>query len=180
MGSLAEEYGRNIQTRYNIYHSIKEAKLVPIEKVLSGGYLETAGSKIIPFLSPLTGKLASEIFLPIQEYFLPKRTTNETATIWDDDMSDYIALLERDNRDLSQRVAELESKFAPIKRYIPTIIKMLEEFETAEMRIEKKKQFLKEKYALKVQAPLQLWTGAEKEIDIAHTSLDEMLTNMDE
>jgi hypothetical protein len=178
--SLAEDYGRKIETRHSIYNSIKEAKRVPVEKVLSGGYSAISGSTSIFFLDPSTGSREFEISLPIQDYFLPKRNTNETATIKDDDMSDYIALLERDNRDLSQRVAELENQFTSINRYIPTIVRMLEEYETAEMRIEKKKQSLREKYTLKVQAPLQLWTGADQEFDIADTSLDEMLANMDE
>jgi len=88
--------------------------------------------------------------------------------------------MKRDNRSLSQRVAEPENQFGAIRPYLPIIVKMLREYEEAKMRVEEKKRRFRDKYNRREPVPLKLWAGSDDQVDIADMSLDEMMARMDE
>lgn len=118
----------------------------------------------------------------ILDYYAPQRASNTTALV-EDELSEYISFLENKNSSLSLRLAELERKFKAIEPYlpyIPTLAKIVSDYAVAEARVEKKKKYLREKYSVKKAGKIKLWTGAEEKVDIADTTLDEMLGNIDE
>lgn len=118
----------------------------------------------------------------ILDYYAPQRASNTTALV-EDELSEYISFLENKNSSLSLRLAELERKFKAIEPYlpyIPTLAKIVSDYAVAEARVEKKKKYLREKYSVKEAGKIKLWTGAEEKVDIADTTLDEMLGNIDE
>jgi len=116
----------------------------------------------------------------IAEYYAPQRSSNSTA-MFENEMSGYVAFLERRNSSLSLRLAELERKFKVIEPYvpfIPTIARIVSEYTAVETRIEEKKKYLREKYSVKEAGELKLWTGAAEQSDIADKALDEMLNDI--
>jgi len=118
----------------------------------------------------------------ILDYYAPQRASNTTALV-EDELSEYISFLKNKNSSLSLRLAELERKFKAIELYlpyIPTLAKIVSDYAVAEARVEKKKKYLREKYSVKKAGKIKLWTGAEEKVDIADTTLDEMLGNIDE
>ncbi len=118
----------------------------------------------------------------IAEYYAPQRSSNSTA-MFEDEISGYVAFLERRNNSLSLRLAELERKFKAIEPYvpyIPTIARIVSEYTAVETRIEEKKKYLREKYSVQQAGELKLWTGAVEQSDIADKTLDEMFNDMNE
>ncbi len=132
---------------------------------------EHIGAKHLPELNKI-----------ILDYYAPQRASNTTALV-EDELSEYISFLENKNSNLSLRLAELERKFKAIEPYvpyIPTLAKIISDYTVAEARVEEKKKYLREKYSVKKAGKIKLWAGAEEKVDIADTTLDEMLGNIDE
>lgn len=118
----------------------------------------------------------------VLDYYVPQRASNTTALV-EDELSEYISFLEKKYSNLSLRLAELERKFKAIEPYvpyIPTLAKIISDYAVAEARVEEKKKYLREKYSVKKAGKIKLWAGAEEKVDIADTTLDEMLGNIDE
>lgn len=118
----------------------------------------------------------------ILDYYAPQRDSNTTALV-EDELAEYISFLETRNSSLSIRLAELERKFKAIEPYVPyisTIAKIISDYSAAEARVDEKKRYLREKYSVKEAGKMKLWAGAEKKVDIADTTLDEMMRNIDE
>lgn len=126
--------------------------------------------------------LSDLISKAVLDYYAPQRASNSTALV-EDDLTEYVSYLEKRNSSLTVRLAELERKFRAIEPYvpyIPTIAKLISDYTTAEARVEEKKRYLRKKYLVKEAGKIKLWTGADDKVDIADTTLDEMLGSVDE
>ena len=127
---------------------------------------------------------------PILDYCAPDRHSNNTS-IERDEISEYLEFLEKKNMDLIAKIEELERKytdtylelddikrkFKTIEPYIPTITRIIDDYATAEERMERKKRSLIEKYGITPIADFELWAGADRDVDIAKRPLDEILND---
>ena len=114
-------------------------------------------------------------------YCAPLRDSNNTG-LWPSEFieNDYVNYLERKNKSLSFRVAELEVKFNAIEQYLPTIFRIVQAYSSGASRVEEKKKLLTQTYSLRKSADIQLWSGATDDIDIAKSTLDDLLTTIEE
>ena len=121
----------------------------------------------------------SSIYSVLANHLAPQRNTNKTA-VEPDQINQYVIYLEMKNRDLVQRIRNLEEKMKYFEPYFPTIVKIVKDFESTEKRIDEKKAYLVSKYKLQRKNKLDLWVGAEKEVDVAKKKLDDILSDINE